>query len=145
MLGAVIFDFNGVLVDDEPLHLEMFRKVLQEEGLSFSDEEYYARYLGLDDRGCFRAVYRHYGKEIDNASLARLIGRKARYYRVAIDKEARLFPAAKSLALSLSAHFPLAIASGALRSEIDLILDRSGLRGCAGRQRAEKALVPSLA
>ncbi len=44
MLRAVIFDFNGVLVDDEPIHLEMFQKVLHDEGLSLDPGEYYAHY-----------------------------------------------------------------------------------------------------
>jgi hypothetical protein len=56
VLRAILFDFNGVLVDDEPIHLEVFQRVLAEEGISLSAEDYFARYLGLDDRTCFAAV-----------------------------------------------------------------------------------------
>lgn len=56
MLRAVLFDFNGVLVDDEPIHLETIQKVLAEEGIALAEEDYYTRYLGLDDRACFAAV-----------------------------------------------------------------------------------------
>lgn len=128
MLRAIIFDFNGILVDDEPLHLELFRKVVEEEGLSFSDEDYYARYLGMDDRGAFTAVYKDRGSRLDDAGLAKLIERKAAYYRDSIVDRMVLFPGVKKIVPELAARFPLAIASGALREEIEAILRRVGLK-----------------
>jgi len=128
VLRAVIFDFNGVLVDDEPVHLEMFQKVLGEESFSLDEKEYYRRYLGMDDRGCFRAFYRDRGERLDESSLAELVRRKARYYRESIEKRIIVFPGVKKLIPELSLRFPLAVASGALRSEIELILQRIGLR-----------------
>ena len=128
MLRAIIFDFNGILVDDEPIHLEMFRKVLQEEGLSLSEKDYYGRYLGMDDRGCFKAVFKEHGRALDEASLAKLIQRKASYYRASIVERTVVFPGVKKLVPELSAHLPLAVASGALRDEIELILQRATLR-----------------
>lgn len=128
MLRAIIFDFNGILVDDEPIHLELFRKVLEEEGLSLTDEDYYARYLGMDDRGCFRAVFKDHGKALDDRAAADLIERKARYYRETIAARTVIFPGVKKLVPELAARFPLAVASGALREEIELILGGIGLR-----------------
>lgn len=128
MLRAIIFDFNGVLVDDEPLHLQAFQRVLKEEGISLEKKDYYARYLGMDDRGCFRAAYQEHGKPLVEATLKELIRRKAGYYRKAIAEEIRLFPGVDKLIPALSAEMPLAIASGALRSEIQGILARIGLK-----------------
>lgn len=122
MLRAVIFDFNGILVDDEPIHLEMFQKVLLEEGLSLSTEEYYARYLGMDDRGCFIAAYRDHGRRLDQSTLNELVRRKAVYYQDAIKKGLTVFPGVKKLVPALASSYPLAIASGALRHEIETIL-----------------------
>lgn len=122
MLRAVIFDFNGVLVDDEPLHLEMLQRVLEEEGISLSEKDYYARYLGMDDRDCFRTAFREKGKGLDKSALAELVRRKAVYYREAIQKKMVIFPGVLELVPRLSLRFPLAIASGALRSEIELVL-----------------------
>ena len=53
---ALIFDFNGVLVDDEPVHFELFREVLAGEGIALSERDYHERYLGYDDRGCFDRI-----------------------------------------------------------------------------------------
>lgn len=128
MLKAVIFDFNGVLVDDEPIHLEMFRKVLEEEGLSLSEKDYYERYLGMDDRSCFEAAFADQGRGLDDSALEELVRRKARYYRAAAKDKIALFPGVEKLVRELSGSYPLAIASGALREEIETILQRIGLR-----------------
>lgn len=128
VLRAIIFDFNGVLVDDEPIHLAMFQRVLKEEGISLNEEDYYARYLGMDDRGCFKAAYEDHGKKLEESSLEEMIRRKALYYREAIEKRMVVFPGVKRLIPELSSRFPLAIASGALRSEIEMILQSITLR-----------------
>ncbi|MBI3060490.1 MAG: HAD family phosphatase [Deltaproteobacteria bacterium] len=70
MLRSIIFDFNGILVDDEPIHMELFQKVLGEEGMTLTEKDYYARYLGLDDRGAFKAAYRDHGRKIDTGTTA---------------------------------------------------------------------------
>jgi len=128
VLKAVIFDFNGILVDDEPIHLELFRRVLEEEGLSLTDDAYYAKYLGMDDRGCFRSVFKDNRRELDDAKLAELIRRKADYYRETIAQRTMIFPGVTRLVPELAARFPLAVASGALRGEIELILDGIDLK-----------------
>ncbi len=132
MFKAVIFDFNGVIVDDEPLHLELFRRVLAEEGIALTDEDYHAKYLGYDDKGCFTAALADYGRaDLANPDfIAELIERKAGYYRQAIEEQFLLFPGAVELVQKLSAKFPLAIASGALREEIEIVLRRGKIRDC---------------
>ena len=124
----MIFDFNGILVDDEPIHLEMFQKVLTEEGIPLTEKDYYARYLGFDDRGAFRAVFHDNRRTLDDETLAKLIERKAVYYRASIGQRTVIFPGAKELVARLAARFPLAVASGALRDEIELILQSVSLR-----------------
>jgi HAD superfamily hydrolase (TIGR01509 family) len=128
MLRAVIFDFNGVLVDDEPIHLEMFQKVLLDKGLSLDPSEYYAHYLGMDDRECFKAFYRNRGHVLDSNSIEKLVQQKAGYYRESIEKRIVVFPGIRDLVPELSLRLPLAIGSGALRSEIDMILASIRLR-----------------
>lgn len=133
MLKAIIFDFNGVIVDDEPLHLELFRRVLGEESITLTDEDYHAKYLGYDDRGCFTAALNDAGRtglSANAAFIAELIERKAGYYREAIEARFLLFPGAVELVKKLAAKFPMAIASGALRGEIEVVLTRGGIRDC---------------
>lgn len=132
-LKAIIFDFNGVIVDDEPLHLELFRKVLLEEGIFLTDEDYHEKYLGYDDRGCFTAALCDNSRTpdaADDAFIHELIERKAEYYRQAIQERLLLFPGVVELVRRSAAQYPLAIASGALRSEIEFVLARGEIRDC---------------
>jgi len=128
MLRALIFDFNGIIVDDEPIHFELFRRVLAEEGIELTEENYYARYLGFDDREAFSAAYRENGRSLEESLLTRLIGRKAVYYQSAIQNKVRIFPGVEKLIAALAPTVPLAVASGALRQEIETILSTAGLR-----------------
>ena len=73
MIQAVIFDFNGVLVDDEVVHFELFREVLAQEGVVITDRDYHERYLGYDDRGCFAAALGDAGQAFDHDRLDALI------------------------------------------------------------------------
>src|SRR5437762_6209181 len=88
---AVIFDFNGVIVDDEPIHMRLYIRVLADElGVRITEHDYNARYLGMDDRGIFSAAIRdRTGAEPDAARLSELIAGKARLYLEAIEGEAR--------------------------------------------------------
>lgn len=127
MLRALIFDFNGIIVDDEPIHFELFKQVLAEEGIKLTEADYYARYLGFDDRGAFTAAYREHGRALDEKLLARLIDRKAIYYQNEIRSKVRIFPGVEKLVTTLVPVLPLAVASGALRQEIEAILSAAGL------------------
>jgi hypothetical protein len=79
-IGAVIFDFNGVLVDDEAVHFALFREVLTGEGVIITERDYHERYLGYDDRGCFAAALVDAGQPAESRRLDQLIARKARRY-----------------------------------------------------------------
>jgi len=127
MLRALIFDFNGIIVDDEPIHFKLFQKVLAEEGIVLSEKDYYARYLGFDDRGAFTAGFRENKRPLDDAKLHQLIARKAIYYQDLIREHVTIFPGVNNLVSSLAETLPLAVASGALRREIDTILGTAGL------------------
>jgi len=131
VLRAILFDFNGVLVDDEPIHLEMFQRVLAEEGIGLTAEDYYRRYLGLDDRACFAAVLQAAGGAPAMPRLMRLIARKAAYYQERIGE--RGYPlcagAAELVGAAAAAGLMLGVVSGALRHEVDGALHQAGLAG----------------
>jgi HAD superfamily hydrolase (TIGR01509 family) len=130
MIRALIFDFNGVLADDDPIHMEAFRKVVNEEGLSFTDEEYLDTYLPRTDRDCFTILYREHGRQLSGDMLDELIRRKGVYYFQAIAHKSVLFSDAAIAVQAAAGRFPLAIASGARREEILHILKQGGIEGC---------------
>ena len=127
-LSAIIFDFDGVIADTEPLHFAGFRQTLAEIGISLTEPDYYANYLGYDDRGCFIAALTEYHRPTDPPALAQLMQRKAHAYLESVKDHLVIFPGVRELVHEAAATYPLAIASGALRHEIEFILEQAGLR-----------------
>ncbi|MDB5350914.1 MAG: haloacid dehalogenase superfamily protein subfamily variant 3 with third motif having or [Planctomycetota bacterium] len=128
MIRAVIFDFNGVLVDDESVHFDLFREVLAEEGVELTEAQYHEHYLGFDDRRCFEEVLTDRGRSPTPTHLEDLIARKAARYIPRAEQGLRYFPGADEAIRSLADRWPLAINSGALRPEIEYSLSRMGVR-----------------
>lgn len=128
MIRAILLDCNGVIIDDEPIHLRLFQKVLKEEGIRLTRKEYFKRYLAMDDRSCFKDALKRHGKPFSETILKNLIERKAAYYKKTIGREARIFPGVKTFVKGHAKHLPLAVVSGALRREIYWILKRAGIR-----------------
>jgi len=129
-IRALIFDFNGVLADDDPIHMEAFRQVVGEEGLSFSDDEYLDKYLPLNDWDCFKTLFESHSRPLTPAKLDELIRRKGVYYFRAIAERTVLFDKAVESIRAAARHYPLAIASGARRDEILHILRQGGIDSC---------------
>src|SRR5262245_58175795 len=127
MIGALIFDFNGVLADDDPIHMEAFREVVMEEGLSFTDDEYLDTYLPLNDWDCFKTLYRTHDRPLPAEKLDDLIRRKGVYYFQAIEHKTVLFADAAPAVKAGAGRFPLAIASGARHDEILHVLKSGAL------------------
>jgi beta-phosphoglucomutase len=128
---AVIFDFDGVLVDTEPLHCRAFLEALKPLGIGFTWEEYQELYMGLDDRGAFLEACRAHGRVLDEEALGDLLSAKSGVFQEVIREGVRAYPGAISLVESLHARgLPLAINTGALHSDIAPILTRLGISRC---------------
>jgi beta-phosphoglucomutase len=127
-LRAIIFDFDGVIADTEPLHFAALQQVLAGIDIVLTEPEYYTDYLGYDDRGCFTAALHRHHRQITSDLLALLMRQKALAYLAAVKQHLAIFPGVRELVQEAAEQYPLAVASGALRNEIELILEESGLR-----------------
>jgi beta-phosphoglucomutase len=126
---AVLFDFNGVLVDDEPQHCEALQRVLADEGLTLTREQYYAEYLGMDDRTGFVEAYRRAQRTLTTELLKYLVDKKSRLYLDLISTSVQMVAGAPDFVRDAGKQFRLGIVSGALRREIDHVLSQAGLGG----------------
>ena len=125
---AVIFDFDGVIVDTEPLHYAAFQRTLEPLGLHFTWEEYVETYIGFDDRDAFRYAFSSHGTPLSPETLHGLIEQKALFFAEVIRSGVSAYPGVLDLISHLHEHkSPLAICSGALRSDIDPILSMLGI------------------
>jgi beta-phosphoglucomutase len=128
---AVIFDFDGVIVDTEPLHYAAFQRLLEPLGLGFSWEQYVETYMGFDDRDAFMEAFKADRSGLSATTLQDLIDRKAGLFQEIIRDGISAYPGVVDLIKGIRArHTPLAISSGALRSDITPILETLGITDC---------------
>ncbi len=128
MIRAIIFDFDGVITDSEPVHLKMFQKVLSEMGITLNAKEYYEVYLGMDDKGCFTTILKSNGVGTAPQLIQSLIQKKTNYLMEYIKNDLFIYPGVVELVDSSRKDYLLAIASGALRHEIEFVLESAGIR-----------------
>jgi beta-phosphoglucomutase len=126
-LQAIIFDFDGVIANSEPLHLQAFQQALAEEGIELTGREYYLRYLGFDDVGMFQALARDRSMTMSDRQVTALVTRKGEKLQAMLHAGSVLFPGAADFIRRAAQAVPIAIASGALRHEIDEITGAAGL------------------
>ena len=129
-MRALILDYNGVVVNDEPLHMEAFRRVLGDAGIDLAEAEYYTRYLGIPDRDIAREALRvrggsgpHLDDEVDH-----ILSLKALAYRDLSRRDLPEVPGASEFILKAAERWPIAVASGAIRVEVEDGLYRLGVR-----------------
>jgi beta-phosphoglucomutase len=126
-LQAVVFDFDGVIANSEPLHLTAFQQMLAERGIELTAEDYFAHYLGYDDVGLVQALARDRQIPMTDREMTALVARKGIILQTLLHDGNVLFPGAVDFIRAAAAEVPIAIASGALRHEILEIVEGAGV------------------
>ena len=127
MIQAIFFDFNGVIIDDERIHVRTYREVLQEHNVELKDEDYFAS-LGMDDIAFTRAAFERVGRAVDDETARAIIDREHELHRAIIDAEVPWAPGVVTFIKEASRKFALGIVSMAELSEIEHVLNKSNLR-----------------
>jgi beta-phosphoglucomutase len=129
MLGAIIFDFDGVITDSEILHLRSFNRVLAQFGIEISTKDYYKDYLGFTDVDCFQLVARKSRLGLDDQEIKNLVKQKNHIFAELAKTEGRIIEGVRDfLEMLKQNNVPMAICSGAVLAEIALILEEARLR-----------------
>lgn len=121
----MVFDFDGVIADTEPLHYEAFARVLTGHARVPSREEYFRKYVGLNDRAFIRAVLN--GTRVSEQQHAELLAAKNADYMTRIARGLPLLDGVAEFVQKARQRYPLAICSGARRVEIETILRGAAL------------------
>jgi HAD superfamily hydrolase (TIGR01509 family) len=127
MIKAILFDFDGVILDSEEYHFEAFQRVFEEEGASLSREAYYRDCLGFNDVECFRWGLKGSKKLEEPGGLEELTDRKAVYFEDLLRNRMRFFPGVCEFIRAAGVRYPLAVTSMAQRGEIELALRKADL------------------
>ncbi|MBF2026123.1 MAG: HAD family phosphatase, partial [Oscillatoriales cyanobacterium C42_A2020_001] len=131
MLKAVLFDFNGVIINDEAIHEKLLAQLLIEENLRPKPGEFRQVCLGRSDRACLKDLFSSRGRVLTEPILDGLIARKAKAYCQELESLEQIptYPGLQDLIFTVrAAQLKLAVVSGALRSEIELVLTRLQLQ-----------------
>lgn len=128
MIQAVIFDFDGVIVDTEPLHYEAFVDILPQVSLDLPRQTYFDRYVGLADREILRRILTDAGRDVSIERLEVLRRAKDVAYLARISRGIIPLAGVPNFVSEAARRRPVAICSGAKRVEIELILKSIGLR-----------------
>ena len=124
MIQAIFFDLNGVIIDDEPIHLRAYREVLATEGISLSDEDYFAS-LGMDDPTFVRSAFARAGKPLNEETMRAIIARELALHRALIKDELPLCAGIVTFIRAAARHYQLGVVSMAQRDEINYVLERA--------------------
>ncbi len=127
MLRAVLFDFDGVLVDSERLHYEALAHVLREEGMDLTWDEFKQGCIGVPDRDAVRWALRRNGVD-DKTQVDDILRRKTELYDAWLPTKLQAMDGMADVVRTLAQRFSLAVASGAFRHQIETVLQREGVR-----------------
>jgi HAD superfamily hydrolase (TIGR01509 family) len=129
MIKAILFDFNGVIVNDEPLHMKAFQEVFGGRGIEIT-QQHYLTMLGMDDRTFTRAVIEHAGQKPGADEVEAVLSEKGKLYQQMIATDLPMFDGVVNFVKSCSNKFTMGIVSMARRADIEAILKRAGLSDC---------------
>jgi len=130
MLRAIIFDFNGIILNDEPVHFRAMRDAVAGLGMRLEWDQYWERYLPLDDGRCFDAICADQSVSVSPAERSEALRRKVALYQDYMRNDFPLFPGSAEFVRHSALRYPLAVASGARRQEVEETLSGAGLLDC---------------
>ena len=128
---AIAFDFNGTLSDDEPVLCEIFVELFAEHGKPLSAQEYFDHLAGHSDP---EIVHRWLGS--GHADEQAVIEERIRRYRARVSDGHTIHEPVREAVRYAAERVPVAIVSGAMRAEIEPVVESAGLapllRGIVG-------------
>jgi beta-phosphoglucomutase len=123
---AVVFDFNGTISDDEPLLAELFVQIFGEIGIEVTEERYWGEFAGYSDPEIVERMLSETGRH-DPAVARGLLDRRAELYLARAAGGETVHPEVAACVREIADRVPVAVASGAVRAEVEAVLEGSGL------------------
>jgi len=124
---VLLLDYNGVIVDDEPIHFAVLRDLLAVERIALDEPTYLAHFLGRDDRACIGQAFHRAGRALEADEALILAARKARWYAESVAAGVPVVPGVRRFVREAAATMRVAVVSGALREEIRAGLAHAGV------------------
>ncbi len=126
MIQAIFFDFNGVIIDDEPIQMAVYKELLREHDVDLTEKDYYGA-LGMDDRTFVRYAFECSQKTVSDDDLNKLMAAKTVRHRELMEQELPLFPGAATFLKAAARAYSIGLVSMANKDEIGFVLERASL------------------
>ena len=126
MIKAILMDFNGVIIDDEPIQHAAYKEIFGADGIDVTDEMYYAR-LGMDDKTFVASILAEAGKPADMDRILELTAAKTAHWRNIVSERMPIFEGVENFVRKCANELSLGIVSMAKREEIDFVLEKIGI------------------
>jgi|SRR6185369_3393366 HAD superfamily hydrolase (TIGR01509 family) len=127
MIKAILMDFNGVIINDEPIQMRAYQEILKGEGIDLTEEDYYSA-LGMDDRRFVEAALKRANRDVNGDKVGEITRGKTQKWREIVEKELPLFDGIQNFVEKMSREFALGIVSMANAEEIAWVLEQADLR-----------------
>ena len=124
---AILFDFDGVLLDTEPVHWACWAEMLKTVGLELTWEYYRDHCIGIDDRDMLRVMARNADPPRNWDDLWALYPAKKRLFQARMT-EPPFEPELAAMLPGLSRDYRLAVVSSSACVEIEPLLQAGGIR-----------------
>ncbi|MCH8120987.1 MAG: HAD family phosphatase [Planctomycetes bacterium] len=129
MLKAAIFDFDGVISDSEILHFRAFNQMLAQYGIEITIKDYYKTYLGFNDADCYKLLIHQGLLKIDEQQIDDLVKQKKQIFEKLAKTEGKIIEGVRDFLIMLEDNdMPMAICSGSLLTEVEMVLEEARLR-----------------
>ena len=129
MIKALLMDFNGVIIDDEPIQMRAYQEILAAEDIALTDEQYY-ECLGMDDRSFVQAAFERAGRTPETNKVLEITQKKSQKWHDIIADELPLFEDIENFIRKMSNDFALGIVSMSTRADIEYVLERASIADC---------------
>lgn len=129
MIKAILMDFNGVIIDDEPIQMKAYQEILKKEKIELTEEQY-LQSLGMNDAAFIEKNYSLAGKTLEANKVLEITQAKTNLWRDMIADELPIFAGVENFVRKMEKEFALGIVSMARREEIEFVLEKTDLKNC---------------
>ena len=129
MIKALLLDFNGVIINDEPIQMRAYQEILAEENIALTEEDYYNS-LGMDDKTFVEAAYQRIGRTPETNKVMEILQKKSQKWRDVVTDNVPLFENVENFIRKMAKDFALGIVSMSGRNDILFILEKTDLTDC---------------
>ncbi len=129
-LKAVLFGFNGIIINDEVIRQTLSEQVLLAENLRPNPDDYHAVCLGKSDRACLKALLFQRGRTLNDEALDKLLAQETAAYRAWLEPQEKLpiYPGLEDLIFRCrTSQVKMAIVTGVERSQVEMVLAQAKL------------------